>query len=262
MTEAPEPEDKLDAATTMVVVNGPEDATLRLAPDRLAARSRRRTAVAAADLHGVEGGGPQKGPQSAEVDAPFAREHAVERAAGDRAQRRSSDGGRGRRGGAHPEAKLQAGRQDAARPEPFKALPVRRVYIPKQGAAKRRPLGIPVIVDRCHQARVVNALEPEWEARFEPRSYGFRPGRGCHDAIQAIYQVVKGKSPKRRWVLDADLAGAFDRIAHDHILTMLGTFPARGMIRAVAEGGRGRARAAALAPRRELLKAVSSALCC
>jgi RNA-directed DNA polymerase len=60
--------------------------------------------------------------------------------------------------------------------------------------------------------------------------YGFRPGRGCHDAIQAIHQAVKGKSPKRRWVLDADLAGAFDRIAHDHILTMLGTFPARGMV--------------------------------
>jgi RNA-directed DNA polymerase len=89
---------------------------------------------------------------------------------------------------------------------------------------------VPVIFDRCHQARVVNALEPEWEARFEPRSYGFRPGRGCHDAIQAIYEVVKGKSPKRQWVLDADLAGAFDRIAHDHILTMLGTFPAKGMI--------------------------------
>ena len=73
-------------------------------------------------------------------------------------------------------------------------------------------------------------MEPEWEARFEPRSYGFRPGRGCHDAIQAVYEVVKGKSPKRLWVLDADLAGAFDRIAHDHILAMLGTFPARGMV--------------------------------
>ena len=77
------------------------------------------------------------------------------------------------------------------------------------------------------------------------RSYGFRPGRGCHDAIQAVREVAKGKCPKRPWVLDADLAGAFDRIAHDHILTMLGTFPARGMVSAVAEGGRGRARSAA-----------------
>src|SRR5882672_6328705 len=66
---------------------------------------------------------------------------------------------------------------------------VRRVYIPKaSNRAKLRPLGIPVILDRCHQQRVRHALEPEWEARFEPRSYGFRPGRSCHDAIGAIYQ--------------------------------------------------------------------------
>jgi RNA-directed DNA polymerase len=130
-----------------------------------------------------------------------------------------------------PEAKLELVDRVAHPVEPFKALPVRRVYIPKRGSStKRRPLGIPVITDRVHQARVVNALEPEWEARFEAKSYGFRPGRGCHDAIQAIFEVVKGKSPKRLWVLDADLAGAFDRISHNHILAMLGTFPARGMV--------------------------------
>jgi group II intron reverse transcriptase/maturase len=75
------------------------------------------------------------------------------------------------------------------------------------------------------------------EARFEPRSYGFRPGRGCHDAIQAVYQVVKGRHPKRLWALDADLAQAFDKLAHDHILAMLGTFPARGMIREWLKAG-------------------------
>jgi RNA-directed DNA polymerase len=89
---------------------------------------------------------------------------------------------------------------------------------------------VPVIVDRCLQARVVNALEPEWEARFEPRSYGFRPGRGCHDAIDAIFHVARGANPRRRWVLDADLAAAFDRIDHQHLLGQLGTFPARGLI--------------------------------
>ena len=115
--------------------------------------------------------------------------------------------------------------------EPWQARPVKRVYIPKKGSTgKRRPLGIPVIVDRCLQARVVNALEPEWEARFEPRSYGFRPGRGCHDAIEAIFHVARGANPGRRWVLDADLAAAFDRIDHDHLLSQLGTFPARGLI--------------------------------
>jgi RNA-directed DNA polymerase len=115
------------------------------------------------------------------------------------------------------------------RAEPWMARPVRRVYIPKANG-KQRPLGIPVIADRVLQACVVSALEPEWEARFEPRSYGFRPGRGCHDAIEAIYQVSKGVSPARRWVLDADLAAAFDRIGHDHLLSLLGTFPARELI--------------------------------
>lgn len=75
------------------------------------------------------------------------------------------------------------------------------------------------------------ALEPEWEARFEPKSYGFRPGRGCHDAIGAIYNTCKGLRAKRVWALDADLAAAFDTIDHSQLLEALGSFPAKDMIR-------------------------------
>ncbi len=115
---------------------------------------------------------------------------------------------------------------------------VRRVHIPKaSNRAKLRPLGIPVIMDRCHQARVRNALEPEWEARFEPRSYGFRPGRGCHDAIAAICNACKGPMARRVWALDADLASAFDKIDHDHLLASIGSFPARDMIRGWLKAG-------------------------
>jgi RNA-directed DNA polymerase len=112
------------------------------------------------------------------------------------------------------QARAEAAVQVHASQRSWQPSPVRRVYIPKvSDTTKMRPLGIPVIMDRCHQARVRNALEPEWEARFEPRSYGFRPGRGCHDAIESLFSTLCGKA-KRVWTLDADLAGALEAWSH------------------------------------------------
>ncbi|WP_152589648.1 group II intron reverse transcriptase/maturase [Nostoc sphaeroides] len=99
-----------------------------------------------------------------------------------------------------------------------KSKPTRRVWIPKPGRDEKRPLGIPVMYDRALQAVVKAALEPEWEAVFEPNSYGFRPGRSCHDAIKQIKNCIQGKA---KFVLDADIARCFDRINHEALLQKL-----------------------------------------
>ncbi len=103
-----------------------------------------------------------------------------------------------------------------------KSKPTRRVWIPKPGKNEKRPLGIPTIYDRSLQALVKLALEPEWEAKFEPNSYGFRPGRSCHDAIQAIFNAIKHKA---KYALDADIANCFDRINHQKLMEKLNIFP-------------------------------------
>src|SRR5919199_2465178 len=104
-----------------------------------------------------------------------------------------------------------------------KASPTRRVWIPKPGKDEKRPLGIPTMNDRALQALVKLALEPEWEARFEANSYGFRPGRSCHDAIGAIFNSIRFKA---KYVLDADIAKCFDRINQEKLLRKLNTYPA------------------------------------
>jgi RNA-directed DNA polymerase len=241
MRAAPKPKDKLDAMMMTapppaspetggnVMVNGPEDEITdwpqidwrQVDDDVRRLRQRIFTASAAGDLAKVRD--LQKLMLRSRANALSGVRRVTEPNEG-----RATAGIDGRT------AMLDSQKADLAdwvqrRSEPWKPRPVKRVFIPKPGG-RRRPLGIPVIADRALQAVVLNALEPEWEARFEPRSYGFRPGRGCHDAIEAIYHTVVGRNPHRRWILDADLAAAFDRIGHDHLLSMLGSFPARGRI--------------------------------
>ena len=115
------------------------------------------------------------------------------------------------------------------------AQPTRRVWIPKPGKQTQRPLGIPTLADRALQTLVKQALEPEWEAKFEASSYGFRPGRSCHDAIQAIYKAIWQK-PK--YVLDADIAQCFDRIDQTALLAKLAPPPTiRRQVRAWLKAG-------------------------
>ncbi len=95
-----------------------------------------------------------------------------------------------------------------------KATPVRRIWIPKPGKDEKRPLGIPTMMDRARQALAKMALEPEWAAVFEPNSYGFRPGRSCHDAIEQIHTALR----KERYIREADIKGCFDNINHEALL--------------------------------------------
>ncbi|WP_224721473.1 group II intron reverse transcriptase/maturase [Candidatus Wolbachia massiliensis] len=122
-----------------------------------------------------------------------------------------------------------------------KAKPSRRIWIPKPKKTEKRPIGIPTISERAKETLMKMALEPEWEAKFEPNIYGFRPGRSCHDAIEAIFDTLKMKTA---YILDADISGCFDNIDHSALLKKLNTTPTikkiiRGWLRAgVMENGK------------------------
>ncbi len=116
-----------------------------------------------------------------------------------------------------------------------KSQPVRRIEIPKPDKKEKRPLGIPTMEDRAKQTLAKLALEPEWEAKFEANSYGFRPGRSAKDAIEAIYSDINKMS---YYVLDADIEKCFDQINHKRLLDKLNTYPGmRRQIKAWLKSG-------------------------
>ena len=102
------------------------------------------------------------------------------------------------------------------------ATPLRRTWIPKPGSQDKRPLGIPTQEERARQTLVRQALEPEWEAKLAPHTYGFRPGRSCLDAIEAIFNAIRYRP---QYALKVDIAKCFDRIDHQALLAKTQTFP-------------------------------------
>jgi RNA-directed DNA polymerase len=119
------------------------------------------------------------------------------------------------------------------RAENYKPKRVKRVWIPKQGSAEKRPLGVPTVRDRIVQTALRNVIEPIFERDFAPESYGFRPGRGCKDALRRVEGLLKEGGV---WVVDADLKGYFDTIPHGPLLERIGRKIADGRVLRLIEG--------------------------
>jgi RNA-directed DNA polymerase len=121
---------------------------------------------------------------------------------------------------------------DALKNRTFQPQAIRRVNIPKPGSTETRPLGIPTVRDRVVQAAVVNVIEPIFERDFAEHSYGFRPGRGCKEALRRVDRLVRQGYVH---VVDADLKSYFDTIPHDRLMDRLRTKIADGPVLALIE---------------------------
>ncbi|MBC7358773.1 MAG: group II intron reverse transcriptase/maturase [Desulfacinum sp.] len=114
----------------------------------------------------------------------------------------------------------------------YKPRPIRRVYIDKPGSREKRPLGIPCVRDRVVQSALRLVIEPIFEARFAENSYGFRPRRGCKDALRRVDQAIK---EGYRYVVDADIRAYFDNIDHERLMADVRESIADGRVLALIE---------------------------
>jgi RNA-directed DNA polymerase len=109
----------------------------------------------------------------------------------------------------------------------YQPRPVKRCWIPKPGSAEKRPLGIPAVRDRIVQGAIRNVIEPIFEGVFAEHSYGFRPGRGCKDALRRVdHLLAAGKT----WVVDVDFKSYFDTIPHEQLLERVGELISDGKL--------------------------------
>ena len=131
------------------------------------------------------------------------------------------------------DANLASLKRDLKTRDAFVPKPLRRVWIPKDASGKKlRPLGIPAVRDRIAQEVIRSLLEPIFEPLFHDCSFGFRPGRSCH---QAIKQVLTFHEAGERVTLDADIAGFFDNIPHKIIMDAVAAEVADGNILRIVE---------------------------
>ena len=123
--------------------------------------------------------------------------------------------------------------QQELRTEQYRPKAVKRVWIPKPGSQEKRPLGVPTIKDRTVQGAVLQVIEPIFEHEFAPQSYGFRPGKGCKDALRRVDELLKSG---KHWVVDADLKSYFDTIPHERLMERVGEKIADGKVMKLIEG--------------------------